>query len=72
MNNELHIQLKPDVVDPPDELFADFPFEPGQTIQSYGNGFVIIDLGEADDTNYVQEWYLNSNDEVLSFFIVEE
>lgn len=72
MNNELHIQLKPDVTIPMEDLFADFPFEAGQSIRAISEGVIIIDLGEIDDTNYVQDWYLNNNDDVLSFYIVED
>ncbi len=71
MSNELHIQLKPDVVDPPEDILDGFPFEQGQSIVSYSAGIIIVTLGEADDTNYVQDWYLNSNDEIYSFYVVE-
>ncbi len=72
MNNELHIHIRPGVTDPPDEILADFPFEPGQSIVTFSSGVIIIDLGEADDTNTVQEWYLNSHEDVQSFYIVED
>lgn len=72
MSAELHIQLKPDVIDPAEDILSDFPFNPGQTIISSGGGMIIIDLDGADDTSYVQEWYLNENDDVLSFYVLGE
>lgn len=72
MANELHIQLHGDLVDDPQAILSDFPFEPGQSILAVRGDMVIVQLGEADDTTYVQEWYLNGNDAVFSFFIVEE
>lgn len=70
MSAELHILLKPDVVDPPEDILEDFPFDTGQSIISAGNGSIIINLSDAEDTNYVQDWYLNENDEVLSFYVI--
>ena len=72
MSAELHIQLKPDVVDSPEDILESFPFDTGQSIISAGNGSIIIDLSDAEDTNYVQDWYLNENDDVLSFFVVAD
>lgn len=72
MGTELNIRIHEDAIEPPDEILKDFPFEEGQAIVSYQAGIIVIDLGEAKDTNYVQEWYLNSHDSVLSFFIVED
>jgi len=72
MGAELHIRIHEDVIETPDDILKDFPYEEGQSIVSYQSGVVVIDLGEADDTTYVQEWYLNSHDSVLSFFIVED
>ncbi len=72
MGIELHIRIHEDAIEPPDEILKDFPFEEGQSIVSYQAGIIIIDLGEAEDTSYVQEWYLNSHDSVFSFFIVED
>jgi hypothetical protein len=72
MTYELHIQIRPGVNDLPDEILADFPFEPGQSILTYSSGTIILDLGEADDSNYVQDWYLNSNEDVQSYYVVED
>ncbi len=72
MPTELHIHIRPGVNDLPEDILADFPFEEGQLILTYSSGVIVIDLGEAEDTNYVQDWYLNSNDDVQSFYIVED
>lgn len=72
MGVELHIQLKPGVFGEPDDIVGDFPYEEGQSIVSFAAGVIIIDLAEADDTNYVQDWYLNSNEDVTSYYIVED
>ncbi len=72
MSSELHIQIRPGIIDPPDEILENFPFEPGQSILSFSSGIIIVDLGEADDTNYVQDWYLNSHEDVQSYYVVED
>jgi hypothetical protein len=72
MSAELHIHIRPDVTEPPEEMLSDFPFETGQSILTFASGVIIIDLGESDDTNYVQEWYLNSHEDVQSFYIVDD
>lgn len=72
MSTELHIQVRPGVYGDADEILADFPFEEGQSIVTYTNGVIIIDLGEADDSSYVQDWYLNNNEEIQSFYVVED
>ncbi len=72
MSNELHIHIRPGITDPPEEILADFPFEEGQSILTYSSGVIVVDLAGADDTTYVQEWYLNSSDDVQSFYIVED
>jgi hypothetical protein len=72
MAYELHILIRPGVNDLPEDILADFPFEAGQSILTYSSGTVIIDLGGADDSNYVQDWYLNSNDDVQSYYVVED
>ncbi len=72
MTTELHIHVRPDVTEPPEEMLADFPFEPGQSIITFAGGVIIVDLGEANDTNYVQDWFLNSHEDVQSFYIVED
>lgn len=72
MRAELHIQIREDTLETPDDLLAEFPFEDGQSIVSAEGGVIVVDLGDADDTNYVQDWYLNSLDEVASFYVVED
>ncbi len=72
MTNELHVHIRQGVNDLPEDILADFPFEEGQSILTYSSGVIVIDLGNAEDTNYVQDWYLNSNDDVQSFYIVED
>lgn len=72
MSSELHIRLHEDVNELPDEILGSFPFEEGQAIVSFQAGIIVVDLGTADDTTYVQDWYLNSHDSVLSFYVVEE
>jgi len=71
MSSELHIRISEDAIETPDEILSEFPFEEGQAIVSFQAGLIIVDLGEADDTTYLQDWYLNSYDLVLSFFIVD-
>lgn len=72
MSAELHIELKPDVIGSPEDILDEFPFGEGQSIVSSGNGMIIINLGDAEDTNYVQDWYLNENDDVFSFYVVAD
>ena len=72
MANELHIHVRPGVVDEPEDLLGNFPFEEGQSIITFSGDLIIVDMGDAEDTNYVQDWYLESNDDVMSFYIVEE
>lgn len=72
MSIELYIHLHPEVTGTAEDILADFPFEPGQTIVSFTGGVIIVSLGEADDTNYVQDWYLNSSDDIQSFYVVED
>jgi hypothetical protein len=70
MSNELHIHIMPGINDPPEDILADFPFEDGQSIVTFAGGVIVIDLGDADDTTYVQDWYLNSHEDVQSFYVV--
>lgn len=72
MNNELHIQIRPGVVEDPEDILENFPFEDGQSIISFAGDTIIINLGEAEDTTYVQDWYLNSNEDVMTFYVVGE
>lgn len=72
MNNELHIELKPDVIETPEDLFMDFPYQPGQSIISFAGNMVIINLGEEDDTTTAQDWFLNENDAVMSYYVLED
>lgn len=72
MSTELHIHIREDSLETPDDLLAGFPFEDGQSIVSASGGIVVIDLADAADTNYVQDWFLNSLDDVSSFFVVED
>lgn len=71
MNVELHILIHRDAEDV-NEIGESFPFEAGQQVVALNNELIIIDLGSADDTNYVQEWYLNGHDGVASFYIVDD
>jgi hypothetical protein len=70
MRNELHIRMHPEIVDPPEDILSEFPFESGQSIVSCLGDLVVIDLGEEEDTNDIQDWFLNSLDDVLSFYVV--
>jgi len=72
MSTELYIHLHPDTTGSADDILADFPFEVEQSIISYSGGVIVVSLGDADDTNYVQDWYLNSNDDIQSFYVVED
>lgn len=72
MNNELHVQIRPGTMIDPEEFFADFPFEEGQSIVNIIGGVLVIDLGSAEDTNYVQDWYLNNHEDVQSYFVLED
>lgn len=72
MSNELYIHLHPDVKGAAEDILADFPFEPGQSILSFTGEIIIVGLGDSEDTSYVQDWYLNSNDDIQSFYIVED
>lgn len=70
MSAELYINVRPDILESPEDLLDEFPYEPGQSIVSYASGVIIIDLADADDTNYVQDWYLNSHNDVMSYYVV--
>lgn len=70
MNNELHIQLKPDAAAGLDDFLDGFPYAAGQSLQIVGNGVVMIDMGDAQDTTLEQEWYLNRSEDVASFYVV--
>jgi hypothetical protein len=70
MRTELHIRMHPEIVDPADEILSDFPLEEGQSIVSILGDLVVVDLGDQEDTNDIQDWFLNSLDDVLSFFVV--
>jgi hypothetical protein len=72
MTNELHIELKPDVFGTIDELLPEFPFEEGQAFLSFRSGLIVIDLASAEDSSLAQDWYLNENDAVLSYYVVED
>lgn len=72
MSCELFIQLHPGASGTAEEILADFPFDSGQSIVTFGNGAIVVSLGEADDTTCVQEWYLNNNEDIQSFYIVED
>lgn len=70
MQNELHIQLKPDVFELPEDILANFPYLPGQSIIKASSSLVVVSLGDEDDTNYEQDWYLNSSEAVESYFVL--
>ncbi len=70
MSNELHIRLHPNIVEAPEDILHEFPFESGQNIVSCLGDLVIIDLGDQEDTNEIQDWFLNSLDDVMSFYVV--
>lgn len=72
MSAQLHIELKPDVLASAEDILEGFPFDPDQMVISQGGGMIIVDLATAADTNYVQDWYLNENDDVLGFYVVED
>ena len=72
MANELHIHIRTGVVAEPEDLLDSFPFEEGQSIMTFTGDLIVVDLGEADDTNYIQDWFLNSSDDVQSYYIVGE
>ena len=72
MSTELHIRIREDVLESPEDLLTDFPFEDGQSIVSYVGGVLVVNLAGADDTTYVQDWYLNSNEDILSYYVVED
>jgi hypothetical protein len=70
MSAELYIYIHPELVDSPEDILADFPFEPGQTLRSVRGDLIVVDLGSYEDSNEIQDWYLNRLDEVLSFYVV--
>lgn len=72
MSTELHIHIHEDTLQTPEDLLAEFPFEEGQSIVSASGGIIVVDLASAEDTNYVQDWFLNSLDDVSSYFVVED
>jgi hypothetical protein len=72
MTNELYIHIRPEAVKDPEELLANFPYESGQSIISATAGVIIITLGDSEDSTDTQDWYLNSHDDVVSFYVVED
>jgi hypothetical protein len=72
MSTELHIHIQEGTFESPEDLLAEFPFEGGQSIVSYVGGVVVIDMAGAEDTSYVQDWFLNDLDEVSSYYVVED
>ena len=71
MSAELHIRVHIDAEDVTD-ISDNFPYEPGQTLAGLSNELIVIDLAGANDTTYVQDWFLNSHDSVASFYIVDD
>lgn len=71
MPAELHIRVHPDAEDP-GNIIEQFPFEIGQHVILQSMELIVIDLGDVDDTNYLQDWYLNALDGVASFFVVDD
>jgi hypothetical protein len=71
MPAELHIRVHPEA-DDPGSIVEQFPFEPNQSVMIQSMDLIIIDLAGADDTTYVQDWFLNSHDGVYSFYIVSD
>lgn len=71
MAAELHIIVHPDI-DDVEDIIERFPFEPGQSLLASSINLLIIDLAGADDTTYVQDWFLNAHDGVSSFYIVDD
>jgi len=72
MSPELHIRIHADSIASIDAILTDFPYEPGQAVISYMGDAIIVDLAGCQDTNYIQEWFLNSNDDVMSFYVVDD
>lgn len=71
MSAELHIHVQQDAEEIND-ITDNFPFEAGQSVIAQNSELIIIGLGEADDTSYVQEWFLNGHEGVSSFYIVDD
>lgn len=71
MGAELHIRVQAQAGDL-SSILDQFPFEAGQQVILQNLELIMIDLGNADDTTYVQEWFLNSHDDVLSFYVVSD
>lgn len=71
MAAELHIIVHPDI-DDVEDIIERFPYEPGQSLLASSINLLVIDLAGADDTTYVQDWFLNAHDGVSSFYIVDD
>lgn len=71
MTAELHIRVHAETGDI-SSIVDKFPYEAGQQVILQTLEMIMIDLGGVDDTTYVQEWFLNSHDDVLSFYIVSD
>ena len=71
MPAELHIRVHPDAEDPA-SIMDQFPFEAGQQIILQSMELIVVDLGAASDSTYVQDWYLNNHDGVATFFVVSD
>lgn len=71
MPAELHIRVRPDTEDQ-SSISDSFPFEAGQHVILNSMELIVIDLGAAQDTTYVQDWFLNGHEGVASYFIVDD
>ena len=71
MPAELHIRVHPDAEDPA-SIMDQFPFEAGQQVILQSMELIVVDLGAASDSTYVQDWYLNNHDGVATFFVVSD
>ena len=71
MAAELHIRVHPDAEDPA-SIMDQFPFEAGQQVILQSMELIVVDLGAASDSTYVQDWYLNNHDGVATFFVVSD
>jgi hypothetical protein len=72
MDPELHIRLHQDAFGSLDDILKDFPFDPGQAVVSIMGGVIVIDLAGSEDTNILQEWFLNNSDDIEAFYIVDD
>jgi hypothetical protein len=51
------------------DILATFPYLDGQYIVEEGRDYVVVELGDRDDTTVAQEQYLDTHDSVIRYSV---